>query len=260
MNNPNPLIPQGSLLEQQAKSKPHLRIALFIVAVHVVFLGLLLMQGCKREAEPLEMAGTPTNDSPFGIPDPASLFTSNLVSDFEVATPGEPVVPERDTEGGFGERTPDASGVSSVTNLPSALPPPPPIRSTPITTTPPPVTREHSVAPKETFYTIGKQYGVTAAAIAKANPNADPTRLRVGQKLIIPPPAATTPAPVEALPAGVTLYEVKSGDNLTRIARTHGTTATAIRQVNGMTTDRIYVGQKLKLPPKTDATTNTVNP
>lgn len=259
MNNPNPLIPQGSLLEQQAKSKPHLRIALFIVAVHVVFLGLLLMQGCKREAEPLEMAGTPTNDSPFGTPDPASLFASNLVSDIEVATPGEPVVLERDTEGGFGERTPDPLGVTSVTNLPATFTPPPPIRPPPTTTTPPPVTREHSVAPKETFYTIGKQYGVTAAAIAKANPNADPNRLRIGQKLIIPPPAVA-PAAAEPLPAGVTLYEVKSRDTLTGIARTHGTTATAIRQVNGMTTDRIYVGQKLKLPPKTDATTTAVNP
>jgi hypothetical protein len=77
MNNPNPLIPQGSLLEQQAKSKPHLRIALFIVAVHVVFLGLLLMQGCKREAEPLEMVGTSTNESPFGSPDRSTLFASN---------------------------------------------------------------------------------------------------------------------------------------------------------------------------------------
>jgi len=53
---------------------------------------------------------------------------------------------------------------------------------------------------------------------------------------------------------------VKSRDTLTQIARTHGTTVTAIRQVNGMTTDRIYVGQKLKLPPKTNATTTAVNP
>src|SRR5947207_2487783 len=35
MNNPNPLIPQGSLLEQKAQSRPHLRIAIAIVAVHL---------------------------------------------------------------------------------------------------------------------------------------------------------------------------------------------------------------------------------
>ena len=51
MNNPNPLIPQGSLLQQRAKGKPHLRVAIFIVAVHLVFLGGLLIQGCKKEDE-----------------------------------------------------------------------------------------------------------------------------------------------------------------------------------------------------------------
>ena len=35
MNTPNPLIPQGSLLEQKAKGKPHLRVAYFIVAAHM---------------------------------------------------------------------------------------------------------------------------------------------------------------------------------------------------------------------------------
>ena len=73
MNNPNPLIPQGSLLEQQAKSKPHLRIALFIVAVHVVFLGLLLMQGCKRETDDPNLADSSTNDF-LASPPPLPLF------------------------------------------------------------------------------------------------------------------------------------------------------------------------------------------
>jgi LysM repeat protein len=64
------------------------------------------------------------------------------------------------------------------------------------------VTREHEVAPGGHFYEIGKQYGVTTAAIAKANPNADPNRLRIGQKLIIPPPAAVAPAAEEACRQG----------------------------------------------------------
>src|SRR6266513_544362 len=49
MNTPNPLIPKGSLLEQKAKGKPHLRVACIIVAIHMVFLGGLLIQGCKKE-------------------------------------------------------------------------------------------------------------------------------------------------------------------------------------------------------------------
>jgi LysM repeat protein len=43
-------------------------------------------------------------------------------------------------------------------------------------------------------------------------------------------------------------YEVKRGDTLTRIAKTHGTTVKALREANGMKTDRILVGQKLKVP------------
>jgi len=41
---------------------------------------------------------------------------------------------------------------------------------------------------------------------------------------------------------------VKSGDTLTRIAKTHGTTIQAIEAANGLTDDRILVGAKLKIP------------
>ena len=44
------------------------------------------------------------------------------------------------------------------------------------------------------------------------------------------------------------IYVVKPGDNLTRIARTHGTTVNAIQALNGMTGDRIAVGARLKMP------------
>src|SRR5437762_10795617 len=62
MNNPNPLIPQGSLLEQKARSRPHLRIAIAIVAVHLVFLGGLLIQGCGKD-DTIGKAGQSTNES-----------------------------------------------------------------------------------------------------------------------------------------------------------------------------------------------------
>jgi LysM repeat protein len=45
-----------------------------------------------------------------------------------------------------------------------------------------------------------------------------------------------------------TIYVVKSGDTLTRIARTYGTTTKAIEAANGLTGDRILVGAKLKIP------------
>ena len=45
-----------------------------------------------------------------------------------------------------------------------------------------------------------------------------------------------------------TLYVVKSGDSLTRIAKVHGTTVKALKAANGLENDRIVVGAKLKIP------------
>jgi LysM repeat protein len=45
------------------------------------------------------------------------------------------------------------------------------------------------------------------------------------------------------------VYVIKRGDNLTRIAKAHGTTVKAIRAVNqNISPDRIAVGQKIRLP------------
>lgn len=56
--------------------------------------------------------------------------------------------------------------------------------------------------------------------------------------------AAITPAPART----ESFYVVKSGDTLTRIARTHGTTVKALKAANHLDNDRIVVGAKLKLP------------
>jgi hypothetical protein len=44
------------------------------------------------------------------------------------------------------------------------------------------------------------------------------------------------------------LYVVKSGDTLTRIAKVHGTTVKALKSANGLDGDRLVVGEKLKIP------------
>ena len=62
--------------------------------------------------------------------------------------------------------------------------------------------------------------------------------------------SATAVPKANTAPAGsrTTIYTVKSGDNLTHIAKTHGTTVKAIEAANGLTSDRIAVGTKLKMP------------
>ncbi|MBF6606026.1 MAG: LysM peptidoglycan-binding domain-containing protein [Chloroflexi bacterium] len=79
---------------------------------------------------------------------------------------------------------------------PTASPPPTPSASlTPTvgpttipTRTHPPLPTTHVVARGETLISIARLYGVTAAAIEKANGIKDPNLITVGQRLIIPAP------------------------------------------------------------------------
>jgi LysM repeat protein len=48
-------------------------------------------------------------------------------------------------------------------------------------------------------------------------------------------------------------YTVKSGDSLTKIAGEFGVSVRNLRSANNLKTDKIVVGQKLKIPGKTGA-------
>ena len=53
---------------------------------------------------------------------------------------------------------------------------------------------------------------------------------------------------------------MKSGDALEKIARNNGTTVKALKALNNLKTDRINVGQKLKLPAKAEAASAAAAP
>jgi len=72
-----------------------------------------------------------------------------------------------------------------------------------------------------------------------------------------PPKPVTTPAVAptalkQSAPpvvhAAESIYVVKPGDNLTRIAKLHRTTVNELKALNGLNHDTIAVGMKLKLP------------
>src|SRR2546425_5779945 len=118
-------------------------------------------------------------------------------------------------------------------------------------------TREYVVIRGDNFTTIGKKFGVSSAAVAKANPGVDSTRLQVGQKLVVPPPSAPSVATATVGSGSDNSYLVKTGDTLLKIAQANGTTVKDIKALNGLTTDRIKVGDKLKLPAKSAPTSNS---
>lgn len=245
MNNANPLKPQGSLLDQgqTSPSRTRLKTAVFVVVgFHIVILGaLLLNQGCKKETVPPPASSPPPPTVDTSPPQPPSFDPAYT-----------PPPPDTAPAPGGGPGTTPAPG-PGVYVPPATDTPPPTTPSTP----PAGEMREHIIQKGDTFDALAKKYKVPRKAIEDANPNLVPTKLKVKDKVLIP--ASATPGPASgaadaAAPAGSEVeYTVKSGDNLSRIARQFGTTPAAIRKANKLKTDRILVDQKLKVPTKAAA-------
>ena len=102
---------------------------------------------------------------------------------------------------------------------------------------------EYVVVKGDNYTAIARKHGVTIAALKEANPAVEPNRIAIGQVLVIPAPATKPAGPT--IPEGATQYEVKAGDNLYNIAKSHNTTVKAIRDANGLTNANIRPGQKL---------------
>ena len=222
MNNQSPLVPQGSTIDQKQKGRARVKLAVFFVlALHGVGLLALLVQGCHKD----DLASQTNKDT-------------NALPVFDATNP--PAVAEPTSNPALTNSAP----IAEATNIPPAM------------------ASEYTVARGDTFGTIGKKFGVSAKAIMDANPNVEATKLQVGKKLQIPAAAKTAVASSGAAPASETatsehVYNVKSGDTLIKIAGEHHTSVKAIRAANSLKTDRITVGQKLKIPAKALASSGT---
>lgn len=95
-----------------------------------------------------------------------------------------------------------------------------------------------------TFLTqVKQQLAAVEKSIEQQNQNID--SLHVAMKTLMQ--ALQDGEAVE--PAGDS-YQVKSGDTLEKIANAHATTVKALKELNNLATDRIRIGQKLKIPSK----------
>ena len=148
----------------------------------------------------------------------------------------------------------------------------------------------HKVQPGESLATIAQKYDVAPEDI-KAWNNLTRNSVRTGQQLRITTTAeiaaatgatevGTAPAaqastaktngknegkngtkanggktPAKKEPAAPTSHTVKSGENLSTIAKKYGTTAAELKKANGLTSDNIKPGDKLTLPGKGKAAT-----
>jgi nucleoid-associated protein YgaU len=121
----------------------------------------------------------------------------------------------------------------------------------------PPTTRIYTVTASDTggFFDIAKKhYGSIRYVylIQQANPGVDPTRLRVGQRLVMPPKPSGEPSTPSSV--GGEIYIVQKDDRLWDIAKAkygRGEDWHLIRRANpGIDPDKLHAGQRLLIPPK----------
>lgn len=207
-----------------------MKVAVFcVVALSVASLTAMLIEGCKREE---------TENPPVDTNQVTSVDTN---AQLEASNP--PVV------------VPPIS-----TNVPTAnISAPLPNVATPMPTEAPESGSTYVVVKGDTLGKIAHAHGVSVKALEAANPNVQPTRLKLGEKLNIPAGASggsatSSDATSASDTSSAEVYVVKSGDTLSRIAHSHGTTVKALEAENNLSTTKIKVGQKLKIPAGAEST------
>ncbi len=113
----------------------------------------------------------------------------------------------------------------------------------------------YTVQKGETLYAISKTLSVSVAELQQWNSLSD-NSISEGQELIYfiqqSNDTTLTPEPVASLISNSTpqeniFYTVKSGDNLTVIARNHSMTVSELKELNNLTNDLLSIGQRLSV-------------
>ena len=105
----------------------------------------------------------------------------------------------------------------------------------------------YDVVRGDTLTAIARRCGSSIAAIARASGVADPNRIFVGQRLVIPGHAAVRERPRPA--AAAASYAIARGDTLFSLARWSNVSLASLMAVNpGVDPRRIEIGDRIRLP------------
>jgi LysM repeat protein len=229
MNNLNPFVPQGSVLEQN-KRRSRMKVAVFcVLAVSVAGLSVILVNGCKKEQTEMPPPGPvePTNPAPFEPTNPAPFEPTNPAP--PPPPPPPPPVPQAATgseytvvQGDTLAKIAKAHGVTlkalqdanqgvvptklkikQKLTIPAGGAAAPSAAGTAagtdVTGTSTGGSETYAVKSGDTLSKIAKAHGVTLKTLEAANPKVDPSHIKVGDKLKLPAKAeAAAPAPAPA--------------------------------------------------------------
>jgi len=103
----------------------------------------------------------------------------------------------------------------------------------------------------DTLSEIAKEFGVAVDDLQEVNAISDPTRLQIGQELVIPQrqvEATVTSTSVSPTIAPM-VHVVQEGDTLSEIAKQYGVTVEALQEVNAISDPKqLQIGQELIIP------------
>jgi len=205
-----------------------------VVFFHLAVVSIILLQpGCNSATPPPVAANTTA-----AAPPPADLVD-----------PTRPTVPTTPVPEGNLTSSEPLTATSSGLNT-----------GTPTSTGP---TVTYEVKKGDSLSKIAKSEKVSLAELEAANNLTSKSVLKLGQTLTIPTsaspaPAAPTSTSTTTEPASTTggsTYTVKTGDSLSAIAHKTGTSVTALKEANHLTTNNIHAGQVLTLPAAGSAST-----
>ena len=242
MSHSNPLLPPGSSLEDRKQRKTKILVTVFgIVALHVVPIsGLLLMQGCKPEFDPVETAMETANPDDFVPPandEVPSLNTNEFYRDFPSQDPTLSVPVNMETP-------PARSQNESIS----------PTIATEVYLDEP---GENEVDPHPYDNPTGTE-SVTQDSLTEtpsgASPSYSPSVERAAAPMTATAHNSTTgrsETATERTPAGNSNvdYRIQAGDRLYSLAKQYGTKVSAIMEANpGLDPRKLRIGQAIRIP------------
>jgi LysM repeat protein len=109
----------------------------------------------------------------------------------------------------------------------------------------------HTVKRGQNLTQISRYYGVSVTSIVRANGIKNPSLIYRGQSLCIPTKSAPPPSSGQSTYACTKIHVAQPGEYVKLIALKYGVSESSIVQANALSNpNRIYVGQRLKIPTK----------